>query len=554
MSERIELCARMSSVERAGPWELPRELELRAFWGNLELDLREATFEPGTTTFDVKVTMGNIELIVPPSIEVRLEASTFAASIEQSAAPSWITPPAEPGTVVPPVIAPPTADKRVLRITGRVRFGNLEIIRLWPGESRRDAWRKDRHERRHHHHRHGGWHARMHHEIDALSGHRRDDERDARDAAEWEARVATRDAEDAAREARGRHERPGSSRAERRRRRHRRWRDLHAERDLWRRARDRGQPWRPWWLMARMRRRIFLWLALSLGGGIAIGWRLTEQPRWWWIAIAAILLSMVSGAIAFRLTRPLIMVVKAAREIGDGKLDTRLDVEHHGGETRVLASAINDMAEKIEQQVADQKQLLAAVSHELRTPLGHMRVLVETAREPSASPKALAEIEREILVLDDLVGKLLASSRLEFGNLDRRPIDLGELVGEAVLAAGVPPEAIEATDNVKAAVDPTLIRRAIANLLDNARVHGNGAIAVRVERRAGQIAVEVDDAGPGVPADKREEAFRAFSPSSGGGLGLGLALVSRIAVAHGGGAWITDRPGGGARIGFTVQA
>lgn len=552
-ADPLSLCARMSSVERAGPWEVPRELELRATWGNLELDFREATFESGTTTIDVRVTMGNIELIVPPSIEVRLEATTFAASVEQTAASSYIAPPlvsAMPGEV----IVPPLIDKRVLRITGHVRFGNLEVIRLWPGETREDA-HKHKHRRDWQHEavrgriaatleglddklgpsRHPNWHDRLHAKMAA-----REAEREAAIAAEIDSATWTRDSRQ-------------RLRAERKRAKHRRWRQLHEERDLWRRMRDRGGPWRPWWLMARMRKRIFIWLALAFGGGIAIGWRLTETPAWWWIAIAIIVLSMVSGAIAFRLTRPLILIIKAARDIGDGKLD-KLDLDHHGGETRVLASAINDMVEKIEQQMADQRQLLAAVSHELRTPLGHMRVLVETAREPTASVKALGEIEREILTLDDLVGKLLAQSRLEFGNLDRRPMDLGELVGEQVIAAGVAPEAIEASDNVKAPVDPTLIRRAIANLLDNARVHGKGAVAVRVERRAGQVAIEVDDAGPGVAPDKREEAFRAFSPSSGGGLGLGLALVSRIAVAHGGGAWIAERPGGGARIGFTVQA
>jgi signal transduction histidine kinase len=121
-----------------------------------------------------------------------------------------------------------------------------------------------------------------------------------------------------------------------------------------------------------------------------------------------------------------------------------------------------------------------------------------------------------------------------------------------IAAAAVPLDALEATGDVRFEVDPTLVRRALANLLDNARTHGGGAVAVRVERRPTGIAFEVDDAGPGIPAERRADAFRAFVPSSGGGLGLGLALVARIAKAHGGTAWIHDRPGGGARVGFTV--
>jgi signal transduction histidine kinase len=331
----------------------------------------------------------------------------------------------------------------------------------------------------------------------------------------------------------------------------RRWAALHEERQMWLRMGEGKRPWGPWWLHARMRRRIFSWLGLSFASGAAV-MHFWPDPRWWHAVVALVGLSMMSGAIAFRLTRPLLRIVRVAQDIGEGKLDARLDVRSHGGETRLLAVAINEMAERIQQQVLDQRQLLAAVSHELRTPLGHMRVLIDTART-GAGRAALAELEREVLMLDDLVGRLLASSRLEFGNLDCRATDLGELVSDVATAAGIAPEAIEATGDVRAMVDPTLVRRAVANLLENARIHAAGAVAVRIERRARQVAIEVDDAGPGVPADRRADAFRAFVPSRAGGLGLGLALVSRIAVAHGGGAWITDRPGGGARVGFTVE-
>jgi signal transduction histidine kinase len=488
-TEPLRLHVTMGSTERRGAWKVPPRVEACVRWGNMELDLREAELGPATT-IQAHVMMGNLEIIVPADLAVDVNVDSFAGNIEHGAGDG--TRPdgsAEVRQLSDHAYRDPApAPARRLRVTGVVRFGNCEIIPLRPGETRRDYARRVRHLHRSHH------------------GHRH-------------------------------------------RERHERWKEWHAERELWKHEPGRA-PWLPWWLQAQMRRRIFTWFAIAFTFGVVAGVKWWGYHIWWHFLIAAILLSIASGWVAWRLTRPLLAVIKAARDIGDGKLDTRLRTTKRG-EMRVLASAINDMAARIEQQIKDQRQLLAAVSHELRTPLGHMRVLVETARE-TKNLQVLDELDREVITIDDLVGRLLAQSRLEFGNLDRRDIDLGELISDVATSAGIAPDKIEAVGDVRAKVDPTLVRRALANLIDNARTHGGGAIAVRAARRDGRVAIEVDDAGPGVPADRRADAFRAFVPSSGGGLGLGLALVSRIAVAHDGGAWIEDRPGGGARVGFTV--
>lgn len=492
--EPLKLRVMFGSCERRGVWKVPSRIDAHVAWGNMELDLREAELGP-ETTIDAQITMGNLEIIVPSDLAVDVRIDTVLGNVENGHpfGDSSGKEASDDSTPLHVVYRDPAAmPRKRLRVTGKVRMGNCEIVPLRPGETREDYARRLRHlHHLHHLHRH------QHH-----------------------------------------------------RERHRRWRELMAERELWRAETGRS-PWLPWWLQAQMRGRIFGWFTIAFTVGVFAGVNWWGRHLWWHFPLVGCALMLVSAAVAWRLTRPLILVMRAARDIGDGKYDTRLVVPKRG-EMHVLASAINDMAARIEQQIKDQRQLLAAVSHELRTPLGHMRVLIETAREHD-QPKALDELEREVMTLDDLVGRLLASSRLEFGNLERRDIDLAELVTDVATSAGIDPDCIEVIGDVRAKVDPTLVRRALANLLDNARVHGGGAVAVRAHRRGGQVAIEVDDAGPGVPSDRRADAFRAFVPSSGGGLGLGLALVSRIAVAHDGGAWIDDRPGGGARVGFTVS-
>ena len=125
-----DLRVRFGSIERTGAWSVPGQLRARVLCGNLELDLREARLGPGITTIEVDVTMGNIEVIVPPAYEVDVDASSLFGSIEQRTEPVS-------GTA-----------SAMIRIIGRVRLGSLEVATQHHGESRREARYRRRIERR----------------------------------------------------------------------------------------------------------------------------------------------------------------------------------------------------------------------------------------------------------------------------------------------------------------------------------------------------------------------------------------------------------------------
>ena len=122
----------MSSIERRGRWTVPRSLDLRVLWGNAELDFRDASLGPGITTIHVRVFMGNFEVILPPNLAIEVDVSSFAGSVTER---HRVPPDDDPG-------------RPQIRIVGWVRFGNLEITTRLPGETARDAHRRERRERR----------------------------------------------------------------------------------------------------------------------------------------------------------------------------------------------------------------------------------------------------------------------------------------------------------------------------------------------------------------------------------------------------------------------
>jgi signal transduction histidine kinase len=266
----------------------------------------------------------------------------------------------------------------------------------------------------------------------------------------------------------------------------------------------------------------------------------------------------------------LVELVSVARAIGEGKLDRRMRLGRfgghrgpHKGEVAVLAEAVNTMATRIEQQLSDQRELLAGVSHELRTPLGHLRVLIDTAREGPGLGRdpehthMLDELEREVIELDGLVDQLLAHSRLEFDRIERRSLDPVALAVRALDRVGEDASKLEVETEVeRIAADPTLIGRALANVIGNARTHGRGLVALRVyDDESGALCFAAEDRGPGFADGEAERVFESFVQGRerrGGSLGLGLALVRRIAEAHGGRAWAQNCEQGGARVGLCV--
>jgi two-component system, OmpR family, sensor kinase len=304
------------------------------------------------------------------------------------------------------------------------------------------------------------------------------------------------------------------------------------------------------------------------------------------LAAACLVLWTAAALVARRITRPLTLLIDTTREIGSGNLRARVRLgRHSGGELGLLAESVNDMAQRIERQMRDQRELLAAVSHEVRSPLSRLRVCSELLRGDGQNASVLDAVEREIGELDDLVGQLLASSRLDFETLSKRNVVAGELWAEVLARRKLPRGLLDDQSQGRSVeVDPTLLGRALDNLLDNAVRHGQGPTRCvlrsgsRTEAAEGELTAgrsggagsahagqindilvfEVHDQGPGFAPETLSRVFDAFYRASAvgksepGSLGLGLALVRRIAQAHGGQAWAVNLPGGGASVAFSV--
>lgn len=273
-------------------------------------------------------------------------------------------------------------------------------------------------------------------------------------------------------------------------------------------------------------------------------------------------------------TRPVVRLRKAALELAQGNLGTRVREGRprsglfKGDEFDALVRSFNHMAERLESLVNAQKLLLRDVSHELRSPLARLSVALELSREdadPTMSTH-LDRIERETERLNQLIGQLLTLSSMEAAeSLDKiEPVSLKELLEELIPDATYEARQRDASIGLQAECECVvegrreLLYRAIENVVRNAvRYTAAGTqveIRLRKDNQNRMAVVDVSDRGPGIPESELNLIFRPFyrvdmaRSAQTGGVGVGLAIAERAVKLHHGHISASNRADGGACI------
>ena len=265
-----------------------------------------------------------------------------------------------------------------------------------------------------------------------------------------------------------------------------------------------------------------------------------------WMTGTAGLLTVVAVIFLRNQVRPIRQLAAAAEAFGRG----RNEPFRPGGaeEVRRAGAAFLDMRRRIERAIEQRSNMLYGVSHDLRTPLTRMRLALEFLDD---APE-VEDLRRDLAEMERMLDEFLDFARGGQGELPA-PVDPAALAEAAAAdarrtGAEVTVEAVPAGPVI---LREAAVRRALANLLDNAARHGTRALLSLRETR-GFVEFAVEDDGPGIPEPDRERAFRPFTrldparnQDKGGGVGLGLAIARDIAHAHGGALTLED----GARLG-----
>jgi two-component system osmolarity sensor histidine kinase EnvZ len=265
-----------------------------------------------------------------------------------------------------------------------------------------------------------------------------------------------------------------------------------------------------------------------------------------WVVGTALLLFAVAALFMRNQVRGIRRLARAAEAFGLGRDIPPIRPEG-ATEVRQAAAAFNRMQDRIRRFLAQRTEMLAGVSHDLRTPLTRLRLTLAMLPKDDAWDEDVIEMTADVEEMERMVGGYLAFARGE-GTEQAKPVDLSAMLTDVATAArrGGANIEIKVPDALTVSLRADAVKRAITNLVDNARRHA-GRVMVSAVARGRSVLVNVDDDGPGIAADRREDVFRPFQSGSTGGTGLGLTIARDIVRAHGGDISLEDSPLGGLR-------
>jgi two-component system osmolarity sensor histidine kinase EnvZ len=265
-----------------------------------------------------------------------------------------------------------------------------------------------------------------------------------------------------------------------------------------------------------------------------------------WIVGTAVLLFGIAALFMRNQVRAIRRLASAAEAFGMGR-DIGPIKPEGAIEVRKAATAFNRMQERVRRFLVQRTEMLAGVSHDLRTPLTRLKLALEMMPQRDDTRQDVVEMKADVEEMERMVGGYLAFARGE-GTEQAEPVNLSAVLEE--VAAGARRSGASVEVDVPEALTLSLrvnaVRRAITNLVDNARRHAH-RVALAAMTQGRMVFVTVDDDGPGIPPERRESVFRPFESDSTGGTGLGLTIARDIVRAHGGEIVLEDSPLGGLR-------
>ncbi len=294
-------------------------------------------------------------------------------------------------------------------------------------------------------------------------------------------------------------------------------------------------------------------LAATLADGQRLIFTIPDLPEHPPNGLLLSLISIVFVAIAIsvltahRLAAPIRDFATAADRLGVDLTAPPL-AERGPQELRATIRIVNRMQQRLQRFVEDRTQMLAAISHDLRAPLARLRLRVELIANREQQRKMFDDLE----AMNAMIESTLAFARDEARQEPRSLVDLGILVGDVCEDAGDTGGQIDYAGRrgIDISCRPTMMRRAVANLVDNAVKYGGGA-RVNIVRDTDRVLIVVDDDGPGIPVEEQEKVFAPFyrrdparDPAKAG-VGLGLSIARTVAREHGGDVTLKNRDSGG---------